>query len=1362
MNGLSPSDNYHRPQPRSQRSSSISNDRASLSVVSLACPPPVWPDPAYIAPSSASQIVTGDQEISLEDEENYEATNSRVTNTLVAPSALLLINAFLDQLLYSFLLSSRSTSIAALRPAVTEVLKPRLAKDAIASADEELQEFLGGGDDDELSAFHDRLEPRAAWDLNKIWRRTRLRCMVYTRLGDLEEEDEEMWVERENTTHEADGQHRLSRDLGVVSPAAAIFLTSILEYIGEQVLLVSAEAAYTRVELRRRQDKIPTTNSAGTQRPSVDVVDIEKLAVNTTFGRLWRSWKKRVRSPSITKQRPSSHEYFLGPANALSVGDSQRQGPRLGEEQDRHLTYDTLSRSAAANDSRTVGDAAAIPLPTTTHDAREIEGVESPWQSRELDSTDRPRSMQLSSDSFQAADQNDDIRNRQGRHVLLQRNRSSSLPQLEYRQHPDHQGSLYSISKEAALFAGSQNHTPGTSRYALDSSGITTMYDGAIGREGSPVGSDRNPSIDTPRRPYETSEIEAQNLDEGLDSLARASNESLPFKTGTGPITNDSNQTPFGELPKRSNIMDKFGVRTDQHLPSRVENSLDSPSMQGHPTENVSLDNRETSISGSKPLQTAEIWKSAAGLPDGKASLSKYGRDEAISSSPTSTANHDRSNRTSFAPTGLSTQYESEALSQPESAGYSGSVAAASPYFPQAKPSVKLSDIRKQLPPVSTGVERASVQRVSSSPGGALESPVGRTSTSSSRELRCIPTSGSNTSQTAIKSKVLGARGSSDISRQYAVSRRSSEASANLATPLVRTPEVDETQRSFEQLIKSDETIQYTLTPQSVRETDSLDSPRFSHNRTGTADLADFIRTSGPPPAPADMGRPSTSRSIVSLKGLNGLRSNPIPPSRSAAVQSMAPSLEKPNVQSQRPGPTTARSAQGRPRDAQLDTETTRDFADFIRSTGPEAVSRPNMNDNTTAPASIQPRPSKGMTPDQRSTSVTSTGKKITKPNPGLSKSPPSVMQQPSPKRSVSKLQARQARYEPTHNEDLLDFLKQGPMDDRAMEKRPVPGPVASIVPQNPRVPTNPRERNSDNTRSSVGSTQDSTLANRSIRSTNSRTGLLDGSRGSHGGSPPMSQRPSRFDEAPQAIRQQRRVKDPYAIDTDSEDDDRPGTPKPQRQEESLIDFLNSTPPPSESNPRIPSAFDDIPNPTIRNANSNNGNTDRYNKRTSRTATAPTPGIRSAIESPTSNPQQQQARRGRTVNPAPSGHPPQLPPLNSRDISPHIMATYTTAQPPTSALPPNGTASSTLTSTTTTTSSTPLERPQRKVKAVGIARSERDDSSRGMNDLADFLKNSEPPTQVPREMMGQKDNMDDKEVDEGKSIWGRIKKRRGR
>ncbi|KAL8875374.1 MAG: hypothetical protein Q9198_006260 [Flavoplaca austrocitrina] len=785
------------------------------------------------------------------------------------------------------------------------------------------------------------------------------------------------------------------------------------------------------------------------------------------------------------------------------------------------------------------------------------------------------------------------------------------------------------------------------------------------------------------------------------------------------------------------------GSRTQ---PWGVENQLDSSRMQGHTTENVSLANRETSIVETQPPETLNGRNVVSDLP-----ASDEGDDYVPATLGGSTSYGNRFDGPPYS------QHEQRDGTTPRTLSEmpgNRAIAAASPSptFPHAKPSVKLSEIRKQLPPVSTGVERASVQRLSSSPGGALESPVGRTSTSSSRDLRPLHTSGSSASQTASKSKVLGARGSSDTSRQYAVSRRSSEASNTLATPLVKTPEVDETQRSFEKLIKSDETIQYTLTPQSVRETDSLDSPRYSHSRTETAELADFIRSSGP--TSLEGGRPATSRSIVSLKGLNGLRSSLTATSKAPVVQGLAPVRDMPSSPSQYSRPTTARSAKGPPRDAKPKSENTEDFADFIRSTGPDVVeiSDSGKDKNAMMPSTKKPRPTKAMLANNRTSSAASTGKKITKANPSLSKSPPPVASPPtvaSPQpatsppphtRPVPKLQAREPTYGPEYSIELLKFLQEGPANDqeRERDRLAVPAaPAASIVPQNPRVPANLRNRYSDNTRSSISSTQDSAYANKSIRSTNSRTGLLDSSRGSYGGSPPLSQRAFRFDDPPQAARKQRRAKDPYAIDTDSEDEGSDLSPKPNNQEESLIDFLNSTPPLSDPKPIIPSAFDDMPDLTARSNKINKKASDMYKQRNARAAASATPGIRTAAQAPTSSPQRGRASKSA----APSTQSPQLPPLNARDISPHLMSSYT----------PSSTANGTASASTA----------PRKVKPVGTARLDHDDNTRGMSDLADFLRNSEPPTQVPKEMMAGQASAEEKEA-EVKGLWGRFKKRRGR
>ncbi|KAL8973385.1 MAG: hypothetical protein Q9197_002374 [Variospora fuerteventurae] len=1315
MQRLSATDRLERPSIRPQRSSSISVDRASLSVGSLPFPPAVDPEPAYIAPSSASQIVTGDHDPSLDEDEEGEMGGMGATNVRVAPNALSLVNAFLDQLLYSFLASSRSTSIVALRPAVTEVLKPRLAKDAITSADTELQEFLGGEDFDELSIFQPGTEPRGNWDLNTVWRRTRLRCMVYTRIGDLEEEDEEMWIERENIGYKADGRNRLSRDLGPVLPTSAIFLTSILEFIGEEVLRLSGKAAYTRFEARRRQERHSWANALGSERLSVEVVDIEKLAVNTTFGRLWRSWKKKVRSPSTASQRPGSRERPLRAASSLSSSEPRSRKASIGESGAHSPDASFPRRLLTAEDRERTSEAAAVPLPPTRDGASEAEGTGASTLAFGPDRKDRPHSMVMASNPSHYPRQlnvNRATNDMSGRPELLQHRRSSSLPHLASRQHPFAQTSFLFRTREGP----SQQAPGGHVRSRSDGAAVTPMYDGVIEDEADTKGIDG----DEAAGPFSIApEQEMRYLDDGLNSLAEAS-VGHPHPKEQAFVTTAT-----------SDVYD-IGTRSLARENGTVHNNL---TMQGLSDENATLDNRETS-DGESGISGQDLSK------DVPVSYSRLG-------DPISYHNHDPADEATTAAGAFGTQSNGPIPTSAAVAAENASSAAptSSPTFAQAQVPRKVSDIRKQLPAVSTGVERAGVQRMSVSAGSVIESPNGRTSTSSSRDIGALHPLGSSASQKAGKLNGLVARDSVDAP---------SEGSGSTA---VRTPRLDEAQNSFEQLIQSDETIQYTLTPRSVREMDPPDSPRYSQSRTSTAELADVIRTSGPPPV--ESNRRSKSRSMVSLKSLDGLRSNPAAKTKPEPSPTSAPILEKPEMQTQPSRPITAK-APGAPRDAHLNAETTRDFADFIRSTGPEEKSGISQRDGATSPPASpasKMKPNRGMTPGQRSMSGTSTGKKITKPNPGLSKSPSPVAPIPPSKRPVSKLQAREATYEPTRNEDLLEFLKQGPVD-RGHERKPIPGPAASVVPRNPHVASNPRTRISENTRSSGASTQDSSFANQSIRSTNSRTGLLDSPRAQPSRSPPHIQRqvPS-SGEPPQPVRKQRRVRDPYAIDTDSDDDkddDYPGTPKPQPQQESLIDFLRSTAPPA-TNPRIPSAFDDMPIQSL-GADRRNGNstTVAYHQM------GATPGIRSAAPR---NPQPPPplGLRGRHTNlhqtSSPSHLPPQLPPLNSRDISPHLTSTHSLS----SSSPTNGLTAATTNNNNPKQQQQQQQQRQRPIKPAGVARTERE-LPRGMNDLADFLRNSEPPTAMPEEFRGGNNKVagEEREPEKGPGggVWGRLKGRR--
>ena len=335
---------------------------------SLISVPSTNPEPAYIAASAASQIVTSghqSQHRELEEKGNYLKNHT----TVVSPASLHLVNAFLDRLLFNFLASARATSLASLRTAVTEVLKPRLAKEAIAGAEEELKEYMGGEDDEELLASQNEQESSNEWDLDLIWKRIRLRCMVYTRLGDMEEEDEEMYIEQEHLK-DAGESRRSSGDLESVSPAVAIFLTSILEFIGELALTVAGEAAYKRLANERPRGE--KRKSAALRRVVVEETDMEKVAFNPTLGRLWRSWRNLLRSPKTSFSKTIAYDpASLTGLRNLSGNSASRK--RSLSAADGHSLMSEPRGEASVDEALRAPEPETIPLPSTDHDVAEIE-----------------------------------------------------------------------------------------------------------------------------------------------------------------------------------------------------------------------------------------------------------------------------------------------------------------------------------------------------------------------------------------------------------------------------------------------------------------------------------------------------------------------------------------------------------------------------------------------------------------------------------------------------------------------------------------------------------------------------------------------------------------------------------------------------------------------------------------------------------------------------------------------------------------------------------------------------------------------------------------------------------------------------
>lgn len=226
----------------------------------------------------------------------------------------------------------------------------------------------------------------------------------------------------------------------------------------------------------------------------------------------------------------------------------------------------------------------------------------------------------------------------------------------------------------------------------------------------------------------------------------------------------------------------------------------------------------------------------------------------------------------------------------------------------------------------------------------------------------------------------------------------------------------------------------------------------------------------------------------------------------------------------------------GEPRDAKVDSMGgVRDLADYVRSTGP------STNDQLPKPLSIR---------DLATSPTKIRAPVVTVPAPTSPK---------STRKSSNRLQARDPR--PSRNAEssaLIDFIREGPpreAGDHRINRNVAPfrttmdsDDLNGLVSQFPRASKNSSEMTGV---PSIATTN------------NSNTPLIN-----HSAKVATSSAPTRAVAAPDSEdgmpkRTRRRVKDPYAID-DSDDEDflETTTPK-QTNEESLIDFLRNTAPPS-------------------------------------------------------------------------------------------------------------------------------------------------------------------------------------------------------
>lgn len=278
-------------------------------------------------------------------------------------------------------------------------------------------------------------------------------------------------------------------------------------------------------------------------------------------------------------------------------------------------------------------------------------------------------------------------------------------------------------------------------------------------------------------------------------------------------------------------------------------------------------------------------------------------------------------------------------------------------------------------------------------------------------------------------------------------------------------------------------------------------------------------------------------------------------------------------------------------REPQVVTESTRDFADFIRSTGParEPEVLPIMTNRSSSAASIR------STSQSRPASVGASSVRSMNRSTKQSENVPPVPTVPSGK-SRSNMQPRNATSAADGSSELIDFIRSGPNlndapdDNRQHRISRSVAPFRTTMDSDQLVDWGERLANSE-LKSSADASPNARSASRSSfkssfrTSSNSKSALLSGPstanepyHPAHGSQPPTLSLPrSVLPDANAPVRKRVRSKDPYAIDMfDDEDDDDDGLltalPRNQPQQESLMEFLRNSGPNTPNEPAAAAA----------------------------------------------------------------------------------------------------------------------------------------------------------------------------------------------
>ncbi|KAK4131209.1 hypothetical protein BT67DRAFT_436522 [Trichocladium antarcticum] len=1161
--------------PSRSRTLSISSDRPSTIAHSLmSAPLSVSPGAAFIAASAASQIVTNDHDSHAETWYGRHGIQPSGDAAAVSPAALQLVNNFLDQLLFNFLSVARSTLLSMLRPAVSEVLKPKLAEDAINQADEELREYLGGDDED---AGQPQPRDRASstdWDLELAWKRTRLRCMVYSSLGDMEEEDEDYYTEQGHLDTGLDDDPSSE----VVSPAVAIFLTSIMEFLAEQALIIASQAAYHRMRVRHDkelQDGVRSPTSVA-DRIVVEELDMERVALDRTLGRLWRGWKKKIRSPVV------------GSADRLARSHS---GDSMHAAFGRHLRSPSSAAEPAVPASvpaPVLEDlvAAAIPLPLGSNDVAEIEVPGLAFCSDDESESDED-------DDADAEEQSKPVRPKSLMILPSSGASKQPVPTVPSKQPP--------VSDSGFRKRANSQPTPAPPRYISPTKPQGVEPVDAVLPDSSPAGrsettrvvsdaatstavEENRPTSDGPA-PVRRGPLYG-SVDETLEDGARDDDDDDEVSIEEPRFVRSSRISILGRSPSLTSTEHGSPISINTNLPDRTPSihsvrliEVSSPRSPVVGSRRSSVGVAESTHHPSPPLssrtRTPPVLDLGASHPSrpGLAAglcISEAGRD----------VDHEYmvSPMTPVTPAIASLPVSREQYESAPGPSSSSSDRIREPLTP-AKPVTKVTMIPRSSSPPSTASTASGAFIIESMPvlpegveseediqadnhgyrpSPRRQSPVvpernaGRQAVANTSAHRRPATIG----QVSVERSPTRSPTEPSSSRPYdsvaGPTRQQHASGSPSSTKLKAVRTSDEVMharidvvRDFEELIQSDQTIQYTLTPENMRD---MDSTRTVGGSSPVIPVktrkSEESRHNGARSRPSSAPRSSPSGASPAMMDAHPVNKNF--PSSTSKHGGVVP-------RSTPPLPSKARTANSpQAREARLPRESLAEFAEFIRSTGPPSGSTASAN------ASLR----------LGARNPASVSKTSIEPRRGSAASNP----------NRPRLLAREASVDyKADNSDLIDFIRRGPPSTAGnpripkavapfrttMDSDQMSGAVGGRA-----VDAQLHDFDFRNSQASTDATEHSVPP--SVQSSiNSHSALLARSK-------PVSY-DAVEDDMPMPKRKTRRVRDPYAIDfsdeEEMEDDDELTPMAPRRvqtREESLIDFLNNCAPPPPPPPEPP------------------------------------------------------------------------------------------------------------------------------------------------------------------------------------------------